>query len=164
MKKALSVLFIITLLFSLVACSNKANDSKAEKIIVEDVKFDASTNALPKDTKLEVSKLQNGISYKTAKQVLKNVSKKFVIYDITATKDNKTVEPDGAVKVTIPITKGFNAKKIVVKHITRDGALETVDYKISKDAKNIVITFDKVGTYAIYQPTSGKKTNINYKP
>lgn len=152
MKKILSTILILTLLFSLVSCGGKDKKADSKNVTTKkEVTVDAKSDAFPKDTEVKVKELKKGAAYNLAKNVIKRIAKKSVIYDITATKDGENVQPDGTVKVTFPILKGFNAKRLAVKYITNDGAMEDVPCKVNKKANTITATLSHFSLYAVIE-------------
>lgn len=151
MKRILSTIVIFTLLFALVSCAGKDEEVDSKNIISKDVIADTKTDAFPKDTELQVTELKNGAKYELAKNVLKTIAKKQVIYHITATKDGEAIEPDGTVKVTFPILKDTNEEKLALKYVTNDGAMEDIPYKMNKKSNTITATLSHLGLYAVIE-------------
>ena len=151
MKRILSSILILILLFSLVSCGGKDKKADSKNVVSKEVTADTKNDAFPKDTKFEVTELKSGPDFELAKNALKTIAKKQVIYDITATKDGETVQPDGTVKVTFPIPKDSNEKKLALKYITNDGAMEDIPYKTNKKSNTITATLSQLGLYAVIE-------------
>ena len=98
------------------------------------IKIDTDTTVLPANTKLIVKELKEGETYKVAEKLLTNDVDKMYVYDITLQSEGVTVQPDGKVKVSIPIPEGLDTNKLVVYSINDNGTkteyavtVETVD-------------------------------------
>ena len=98
------------------------------------IKIDTDTTVLPANTKLVVKELTEGETYKVAEKLLTNDVEKMYVYDITLQSEDVTVQPDGKVKVSIPIPEGLDTNKLVVYSINDNGTkteytvkVETVD-------------------------------------
>ena len=98
------------------------------------IKIDTDTTVLPANTKLVVKELTEGETYKVAEKLLTNDVDKMYVYDITLQSEGVTVQPDGKVKVSIPIPEGLDTNKLVVYSINDNGTkteytvkVETVD-------------------------------------
>lgn len=87
---------------------------------VTNIKIDTTTAVLPANTKLVVKELKEGETYKVAEKLLTNVVDKMYVYDITLQSEGVEVQPNGKVKVSIPIPNDLEANRLVVYGINDD--------------------------------------------
>lgn len=92
------------------------------------IKLEANSNIIPSNTIMEVTPILEGENYNNIKTVLSDVSK-FVAYDITLKSNGVEIQPNGNVKISIPIPEGYNTSKLVVYRIEEDGT--KVEYKVN---------------------------------
>ena len=83
------------------------------------------------------------------KKVLKNVSEKFVVYEITATSENVAVQPDGKVKATFDIPEGYDPAKVIVVYVSDDGSTELVPSTVNADGKTIAAELSHFSKYVV---------------
>ena len=99
------------------------------------IKLDTTTATVPEDTRLLVEKITTGDYYNFAMATLGDDIDKFVLYDITLKYNGVAIQPNGKVKISIPIPEEFNKEKLVVYRITDnekikyDVKIETVEGK-----------------------------------
>ena len=65
-------------------------------------------------TQLIVKEISNGECYNYIRKQLENKSEKFKIYDISLRKNSQEIQPNGIVKVSLPIPDFFDYNKLVV--------------------------------------------------
>ncbi len=80
------------------------------------------TTVLPSDTQLIVTEITTGDSYNTVTTALENITNKFIVYDITLISNNVIIQPDGNVKISIPIPDDFSTSNLVVYRVEDDGS------------------------------------------
>lgn len=79
------------------------------------VRVKAAKNILVNGVKLSVKKLTSGSDYTKTKAALSSEGSKMTIYDITLySPENSKVQPNGMVKVYLPIPKGYNKNSLAV--------------------------------------------------
>lgn len=84
------------------------------------IKLEAKEGIIPSNTKLEVIQITEGKTYNTVKSILENVNN-FKVFDITLLSDNVKIQPNGNVKISIPIPDNFDTSKLVVYRISDTG-------------------------------------------
>lgn len=124
------------------------------------IKLDTTTEVVPAGTTLVAEKVTSGTSYNTVvKAVEKDVSK-FEMYDISLMNNNAKIQPNGKVKVSIPVPSGFDASKIVVYRVADDGTKTKLDANV-KDGY-VVFETDHFSNYVVAeQATSTENTNTD---
>ena len=116
----------------------------------DDVKIEAPENVLPKGAKITASKITETARIAT---IIKDLSEKFVAFDITATNGNKTVKPDGKVTVTFKIPEGYEAESTVVLYVA-DGAYEILNSTVDAENRTITAKLSHFSTYVVAQKTT----------
>lgn len=95
------------------------------------IKLEADTTVIPEDTVLNTKEIKEEKTLNTVKESLKEVSTKYITYDITLTSNNAKIQPNGKVKISIPIPTGFDTAKLVVYRISEDGTKTKYDVNIA---------------------------------
>lgn len=106
------------------------------------IKLKTTSNVVPEDTTLVVEKIITGDSYNTVVATLGDTIDKFALYDITLKSNGAKVQPNGKVKISIPIPDEFNKEKLVVYRINEDGTKEKYDVKIENVEGKDYATFE----------------------
>lgn len=105
-----------------VAATASEDDIKT-KIIEETRKVDAeyasrivsvTKGVVPATTQLVANKVTGGENYNTVVEALGNNVNKFVLYDISLVNENVKIQPNGNVRISLPIPDGFDTSKIAV--------------------------------------------------
>ena len=84
------------------------------------IKLEASTNIIPDDTVLKIEEITSGTTYDNIKNNLSGINQ-FKVFDITLKVNDTVVQPNGKVKVYIPIPTGFDASKLIVYRVEDNG-------------------------------------------
>ena len=128
--------------------------SKTDK--TTNIKLDATTDIVPADTKLIVNKVTEGKSYIGVEQALGSNVSKFELYDISLVSNNATIQPNGKVKISIPVPNGYDTSKLVVYRIAEDGTKTKYETTIS----NGYITFetDHFSNYVVAEESTTTST------
>lgn len=119
-----------------------------------------SANAFENGTKLTITELKKGTKYKNAEEAISGVSGKYAIYDFSAVKGGKNVQPNGDFVFEIEVPSGFS-NDLSVYYVSDDGKLEKLDSEFSsrmvwseKKQKQVAVSYLTVtvkhfSTYAI---------------
>lgn len=134
----------------------KTNDSTDTKEIIKtdtttNIKLETTNNVVPENTQLVVKKVTTGNTYSIVEKAINNEVSKFVLYDITLKSNNTTIQPNGKVKISIPVPNGYDTSKIVVYRIAEDGTKTKYDTTIN----NGYVTFetDHFSNYVVAEET-----------
>ncbi len=111
------------------------------------IKLNANTTVVPKDTTLEVKEIKEEKALKTIKESLKEISNKYVSYDITLKSNGVTIQPNGKVKISIPIPSNFDKTKLSIFRISNDGTRTKYDTKV--DGNFAIIETNHFSTYVL---------------
>jgi heme-binding NEAT domain protein len=112
------------------------------------IKVEAGKNVLPDGTTLKVAPITSGADYDKAETTLDGVVKAFVLYDLSLLgPSGSTIQPNGKVKVSIPIPAGMSAANLLIYRINPDGSKTLMQ----GTAENgfAVFTTTQFGLYAI---------------
>ena len=153
----LTLLMALTLCFGLTACGDKTVEQLQNELgaLLEGGNFEEGSVLNVNDITAEkateiIGKLEeNGIAIDDAT--------KTYIYDIFVSKDNAEVQPDGKVKVTVPMPADEKAEGYNVYHMKDNGAVEAIpstykDGKVSFETDSFswyvfTPTYNTEGTY-----------------
>lgn len=126
------------------------------------VSLNADTSIIPSNTVLEVKEVKSGKAYNTITESLKNVSNKFMAYDITLKSDGVEIQPNGNVQISLPIPSGYDTSKIVIFRVETDGTKTQYDVEI-KDNYAIIET-DHFSNYVIAEQNVSNTTETDKTP
>ncbi|WP_343246523.1 family 78 glycoside hydrolase catalytic domain [Diplocloster hominis] len=115
------------------------------------VTVQANPGIVPKDVQLKVVPENSGEVYEQLKASVKNTAgkeqKQVLVYDITLYSGGVEIQPDGAVKVTIPLPEGTDSKNILLYHVKADKQLEKVDFTV--EGNSIIFYASSFSKYII---------------
>lgn len=116
----------------------------------EGLMLQSAENAFPENTVVKVEKVEkNAPVYETVETALKPIAEKFVAYEITATKDNRAVQPDGTVTATFDIPTGFDTAKTVVLYVADDGTVEELSSTVDANTGKVTAVLTHFSTYVV---------------
>ena len=92
------------------------------------IKLEANDSIVPSNTVLEVKSIIDGTSFDNIKRILSNVNK-FKAFDITLKSNGVEIQPNGKVKISIPIPDDFDKSNLVVYRIEDNG--NKIEYKVT---------------------------------
>ncbi len=92
------------------------------------IKLETTIGIVPENTILEVKPIIEGTTFENIKKVLFNVNK-FEIFDITLKSNGVEIQPNGKVKISIPIPEGFDTSKLLIYRVEENG--NKVEYKVN---------------------------------
>ena len=135
--------------------------TKTEGLVLEAVK-----NTFDKDTVVKAEKVkETAQTYKTVTTSLKEVATKFVAYEITATKKNTTVQPNGTVTATFDIPTNFDTAKVTVYYVSKDGQYEELKTTVDAATRKVTATLKHFSTYVVAEKTAeAVNDNIDNAP
>ncbi len=133
---------------------NTLAEQDGAKLLAED-------NAFPKNTEIEIDEL--GILSKTyyrARHYVRDFANEYSVFEITAEKDGKAVQPTGVVKLVLPIPDDYNLDNIEVYYLLSKGGVAKINgVIIDKDAKTATVNFTQTGVYILIE--KDKKADSN---
>ena len=118
--------------------------------------FEANEGVFAAGTQLTVEEIKNdNPTFNSAKNILKDISGEFKLYNIAATLGGAETAPNGEVKARFNIPDGYG-KDIALYLIKTDGTSEKVDCEISEDGKTLSAKLTALGDYAICKLGGGE--------
>lgn len=126
------------------------NEEVTEPVTTTDtetnIKLETDTNVVPKDTVLEVTLISNGSRYNIVKRALQFI-KNFKVFDINLLSKGIKIQPDGSVKISIPIPENFDKSKLVVFRVTDNG--EKIEYNVTVNGNDATFETNHFSTYVL---------------
>lgn len=123
------------------------------------IKLDSDDGKLPEDTDLIIEKILSGDTYKNIQMVLKDIASNIYVYDITLKANNVEVQPNGTVKVTIPLPDNIDVGSVMIYRIEENGektelstTIQTIDNK-----KYIIFETNHFSTYVLAEKSTETK-------
>ncbi len=128
------------------------------------VKLEAEAGVLPEGTTMKVIAVTTGADYEKAKPALKGIGGKFQLYDITLLGPNgSAIQPNGKVKVSIPLPEGMKEDLIAVYSINEDGSKTLIESSVENGY--VVFYTDHFSLYAIVEKSAaGDRPDNGDKP
>lgn len=118
--------------------------------------FEANEGVFAAGTQLTVEEIKtDNPTFDSAKNILKDVSGEFKLYNIAATLGGAETAPNGEVKARFNISDGYG-KDIALYLIKTDGTSEKVNCEISEDGKTLSAKLTALGDYAICKLGGGE--------
>lgn len=148
-KKHTFILFLMIIaLFTitLVGCGDKTVDQLENEygIVVEGGEFEEGSKLVSNLVDLNTNEGQNVINSLVGKEY--NKSGNIYIYDIYILKDDKLVQPNGKIEVTIPIPNNL-IKEYIIFHIKDNGEIHEISPKVENN--NLVIEVDSFSYFVV---------------
>lgn len=97
------------------------------------IKIETTTAVLPSNVVLSSIKVTEQNILNTVQTALKDISNKYTTYDITLLKDNVKIQPNGKIKISIPIPNSYNKEQIEIYRIEENGTKIKYDVKVEGD-------------------------------
>ena len=116
------------------------------------IKLETNTSVVPVNTTLVSKKVEDEKTLKTVKESLKEISNKYVTFDISLINDNTKIQPNGKVKISIPIPSDYDTSKLVVYRIESNG--EKVEYNVTVNGNMATFETDHFSTYVLAERTT----------
>ena len=120
---------------------------------VTNIKLETTKDIVPEGTQLIVNKVTAGNEYVLVENSLKDTVSKIVVYDISLQSNGVDIQPNGKVKISIPIPKDYNKANLVVYRIDENGT--KTEYAVKILDNYAVFETDHFSTYVL-----AEKANI----
>lgn len=111
------------------------------------IKLETTTDVVPEDTKLIVKKVTEGENYNKVVEVLGSNVSKFILYDISLMSNNANIQPNGKVKISLPIPSGYDTNNIVIYRVADNG--DKIKYNATISNNYAIIETDHFSNYVI---------------
>lgn len=125
------------------------------------IKLETSEGVIPSNTILEVASITEGTTYNTVKTALTNISK-FKVFDINLLSDGVKIQPNGKVKISIPVPAEFDKSNLVVYRVEENG--DKIEYTVTVNGDVATFETDHFSTYVLAEKETTQNTeNTNNK-
>ena len=111
------------------------------------IKLETTTDVVPSNTKLVAEEVKTGKTYTIVEEALGNSVSKFVIYDINLMNNNAKIQPNGKVKISLPVPSGYDTSKITVYRVADDGT--KTEYETKVENGYIIFETDHFSSYVV---------------
>lgn len=142
---------IVTGLYQVSILDEKSEDNTNTSTTIKNeetnIELKADANVVPSNTKLEAKEIKTEKILNIVKESLKEISNKYVSYDITLKSDGVAIQPNGKVKISIPIPSNFDKTKLSVFRIADDGT--KIKYDTIVENNVATIETDHFSTYVL---------------
>ncbi len=128
-----------------------------KKDTTTNITLQADTNIVPANTILEVAPITEGKTYNTVKTALTNVEK-MKVFDINLLSNGVKIQPNGKVKISIPIPTEFDTSKLAVYRIADNG--EKIKYNVTVENNNATFETDHFSTYVLAEEGEQQATDV----
>ena len=126
------------------------------------IKLETDTTVVPENTVLEATEVKEQKIINVVKESLKEVSSKFVTYDINLLSNGTKVQPNGKVKISIPVPTGFDTSKLVVYRVADNG--DKTEYKVAVEGKYATFETDHFSTYVLAEKEANNQQQTTATP
>lgn len=111
------------------------------------ITMEANTNIVPKDTILVVNTINN--NYPNYQQLLNifQKSRNFKMFDIKLESNGVTIQPNGKVKISIPVPDNFDKSNLVVYRVADNG--DKTEYAVTVNGDIATFETDHFSTYVL---------------
>lgn len=134
-----------------------------EQVTKEDketnIKLSTSTSVVPQNTVLIAKEQKEEKVVNVVKESLKDITSKFKIYDITLMSDNKVIQPNGNVKISLPIPEGYDKTKLEIYRIEENG--EKTKYDVKVEDNYATFETNHFSNYVLAEKTTNATSNNN---
>lgn len=113
------------------------------------VKLESAADAFPKNTVVSVEEIKETAKLEAVQTAVKDTVKAFVAYEITATSNNISVQPNGKIKATFAIPEGYNTAKVAVFYVSPDGESEAIPSTVDATNGTVIAELSHFSTYIV---------------
>ena len=139
--------------------SDTDDNNNVQTIIKKDsntnIKLEASSNIIPENITMDIIEIKSGEKFNQIKNNLTKIEN-FKAFDITLKSNNTNIQPNGKVKISIPIPENFNASKLIAYRFDNDNS--KIEYQVT--VANGYATFE-TDHFSIY--VLGERTEVSDK-
>ena len=123
------------------------------------IKLESDTSVIPANTVLECEKITANSAISDIITIIAVDEEKFVAYEITLKSNGVEIQPDGSVKISIPIPDTFDKSKLAIYRIGDNG--EKIKYNYTISGNYVIINADHFSTYVIADLTTETNSSSN---
>ena len=127
--------------------NNENNDKIITKIDSKtNIKLEAPSNIIPDNTIIDVIEITSGETFDKIKNVFPKIES-FKAFDITLKVNNTNIQPNGKVKISIPIPAVFDASRLIVYRFDEDNT--KTEYQVTVANGYATFETDHFSTYVL---------------
>ncbi len=115
----------------------------------ETVTLESVADVFPENTVVAIEEIKETTKLETVKEAVKEIVKNFVAYDITATSNNITVQPNGKIKATFAVPANYRLVDVVVFYVSDDGKVEELPCTIDAQNGTVIAELSHFSTYIV---------------
>lgn len=148
---------VIATLGNVVDTDDNKNPSEDTNIIKEDsntsIKLEAQNGVIPDNTTIDVIEITTGNTFNEIKNTLSEI-KNFKAFDINLKANNTNIQPNGKVKISIPIPVDFDVSKLIVYRLDENNT--KIEYQVTTANGYATFETDHFSTYIL-----GEKSGLS---
>lgn len=132
------------------------------------IKLETTTTVLPSNVILSSVTVTEQSTLDTVNKALKDTTSKYKVYDINLLKDGEKVQPNGQVKISIPIPSDYDKSRLEIYRIDDNGT--KTKYDVTVDGEYATFETDHFSTYVLAEkqeettPTNNDKKELDETP
>lgn len=111
------------------------------------IKLEADTAVIPANTVLNTKEVKEEKVLNTVKESLKDIATKYMVYDIELLSDGVKIQPNGKVKISIPVPTEYNKSNLVVYRVADNG--DKTEYTVTVNGDVATFETDHFSTYVL---------------
>lgn len=124
--------------------------------------FETAAGVLETGAEIKIKEIKtDSETYKLIQNSLKEISTKFVAYDVTAVLNGAEIQPNGSIKITLKIPDNFS-QNVAVYYVADDGTSEKLESTVNADG-TISANINHFSSYVICDLDVIKNTVTNEK-
>lgn len=120
------------------------------------IKLEADTTVIPANTVLNTKEVKEEKVLNTVKESLKDISTKYMVYDINLLSNGVKIQPNGKVKISIPVPTEYNKANIVVYRVADNG--DKTEYAVTVNGDVATFETDHFSTYVLAEKEVAQNT------
>lgn len=95
--------------------------------------FETTEGVFEKGTEIKIKEIkEKSNTYKIIQNALKDITTKFIAYDITAVLNNSLIQPNGDIKITLTVPDDFS-KNVAIYYVAEDGTNEKLESTLNEN-------------------------------
>ena len=126
------------------------------------IRLEATTNVVSSNVVLTSTKVTEQNILNIVKGALKDISTKYIVYDINLLENNVKIQPNGKVKISIPIPTDYDKTKLAVYRVADNG--EKTPYDVKVEGNYATFETDHFSIYVLAEKETTQNTENTVKP
>ena len=144
----------------------ETDEEKIEEVIfaeTADVKISGAADAFVENTVVTVENVVDSEKTTDISEKLKDKVSQFIAYEIKATNNEESVQPNGTVKAAFKIPEEIDVEKVELFCVSTDDEIKKVEITVDKEAKILTAELSQVGTYVVGESLETEETALDNK-